>query len=240
MLRTRFSGASLILLAGSAVRGEGTEFSDLDLVVVFPHLDHAWRESFRFGGWPVEAFVHDPETLQYFFEEVDRASGVPSLPRMVFEGIPIPDSAQLAGALKEAAHRLLVAGPPELEPQEVDERRYAVSDMIEDLRAPRSREELVASGCRLYAALGDLFLRSRKQWSASGKALPRAIAEEDPQTARAFARAFDALFTGAGPNVVIQLAERILQPLGGMLFDGFRRDAPATWRRAPAVPQPVR
>ena len=62
--------------------------SDLDLVVVFQKLENAYRESSRFDNWPVEAFVHDSETLNYFFQ-MDRVSGVPSLPNMVNEGVEV-------------------------------------------------------------------------------------------------------------------------------------------------------
>jgi hypothetical protein len=33
------------------------------------------------GGYPIEAFIHDPATLEYFFLEVDRPSGVPACKR---------------------------------------------------------------------------------------------------------------------------------------------------------------
>jgi predicted nucleotidyltransferase len=58
----RYRDASVIFLAGSIVRGESTPFSDLDLVVIFDKLPAAYRESFYFQGFPIEAFVHDPET----------------------------------------------------------------------------------------------------------------------------------------------------------------------------------
>ena len=60
----RYSGADVVLAAGSIVRGEATAYSDLDLVVVYSKLPCAYRESFSFHGLPVEAFVHDPETLE--------------------------------------------------------------------------------------------------------------------------------------------------------------------------------
>ena len=68
----RYADAEVIFLAGSLIRGEGTPTSDLDLVIVFSQLPNAYRESFCFDSWPVEAFVRDPETLRYFFFEVDR------------------------------------------------------------------------------------------------------------------------------------------------------------------------
>src|SRR5690349_7126567 len=86
----RYPGAAVAFAAGSLVRGEGTAYSDLDLVVVYPTLPAAYRESFRFDGLPVEVFVHDPGTLEYFFVEMDAASGIPALPQMVVEGHEIP------------------------------------------------------------------------------------------------------------------------------------------------------
>ena len=83
ILKERFSEAKVIFLAGSALRGEQTPYSDLDLVVVYDKLAAAWRQSFIHKCWPV---VHDPETLTYFFWEMDRPLGVPSLAAMVAEG----------------------------------------------------------------------------------------------------------------------------------------------------------
>jgi predicted nucleotidyltransferase len=45
ILDDRYPGADVIFLAGSLLRGEGTPYSDLDLVVIFERLHHAWRES---------------------------------------------------------------------------------------------------------------------------------------------------------------------------------------------------
>lgn len=50
------------------MRGQGTPHSDLDVVVVLDSLPAAYRESLNQREWPVELFVHDRETLAYFFE----------------------------------------------------------------------------------------------------------------------------------------------------------------------------
>ncbi len=107
----RYPDAVAIFAAGSIVRGEGTPFSDLDLVVVFAELPCAYRESFRFGGYPVEAFVHDPATLEYFFLDADRSSGVPTLPQMFVEGIEIPGPSEMSRSLKRRAAAVIEAGP---------------------------------------------------------------------------------------------------------------------------------
>ncbi len=44
ILASKYSAARVIFLAGSVVRGEGTAYSDLDLVVIFDKLPAAYRE----------------------------------------------------------------------------------------------------------------------------------------------------------------------------------------------------
>lgn len=58
--REKFSDAKVIFLAGSVMRGEGTDFSDLDIVIVYESIEAAFRDSFSFDSWPIEVFVHDP------------------------------------------------------------------------------------------------------------------------------------------------------------------------------------
>ena len=72
IVRERYPDSALVLLAGSVARDEATPASDLDPVIVFDRLEAARRESFETGGWPVEAFVHDPETIAWFAAEIER------------------------------------------------------------------------------------------------------------------------------------------------------------------------
>jgi predicted nucleotidyltransferase len=67
ILESKYAEARVIILAGSIVRGEGTPYSDLDLVVIFDHLISAYPESFYFHNFPVEAFARGRETLNHFF-----------------------------------------------------------------------------------------------------------------------------------------------------------------------------
>src|SRR5688500_1680444 len=68
-LAGRFKGAAFAFVGGSIMRGQGTAASDIDMVVVFPRLERAWRESFMEDEFPVEVFVHDPQTLAYFLDD---------------------------------------------------------------------------------------------------------------------------------------------------------------------------
>jgi hypothetical protein len=231
----RYQDALAVFAAGSIVRGEGTPFSDLDLVVVYAQLPCAYRESFKAGGYPVEAFVHDPATLEYFFLEVDRPSGVPALPQMVAEGIEIPGPSEASRELKRRAAAVLKAGPPALDGDSERRMRYFVSDLLDDLRAPRSLPELVGAGARLYEQLADYHLRRLGLWSAKGKAIPRVLQQADAALCTVYSDAFEELFARGDPRAVIRLTEDLLRESGGPLFDGYRADAPATWRRRPGT-----
>ncbi|QBY01597.1 nucleotidyltransferase domain-containing protein [Rhodophyticola sp. CCM32] len=225
-----FPEASTCMLAGSVVRGDATAYSDLDLVVVFERVENAQRQSFTFGGWPVEAFIHDPQTLEYFFREVDRPSGVPSLPNMVSEGIEIPRETKCGSLMKDLASRILEEGPVQWGQQERENSRYTISDMVEDIREPRNIAELRIVVSNLYSAIADHFLRSQNQWSAKGKSIPRRLMSVDPEFHKRFAEAFEAAFTSDDTTAVIRLCEHVLEPDGGFLFQGYTRHAPKEWR----------
>lgn len=229
--RERFGGAKVIFIAGSVLRGEGTPYSDLDIVVICKRLPAAYRQSFIHEGWPVEAFVHDPETLNYFFWEVDRPSGVPSLPTMVMEGKAIPKENQLSRSLRVSAQAVIEAGPPKWTEPDIQRARYAITDLCDDIRAPRNHAELVASASRLYDLLADFYLRSMGRWSAKSKTLPRKLAEVDPALAKRFIKAFDAAFSAHSSSLILQLSENLLKPYGGFLFDNYKLDALPEWRK---------
>ena len=228
---TRFVDAAAVFAAGSLIRGEGTTSSDLDLVVIFAALPTAYRESFRFGALPVEAFVHDPETLEYFFAEVDRPSGIPALPQMVLEGVEITRPSDLSKALKHRALELLTAGPPPLDVETEMSWRYSVTDLLDDLRGARLGAERVAIGAVLHGELANLYLRHHRKWTGRGKGLHRALRIADPVLCERYSGAFASLFTKGDIQPVVDVAEGMLNKCGGLLFDGYRREAPAAWRK---------
>jgi len=222
--RERYAGARVMFLAGSVMRGEATQTSDLDVVVVFEELADAYREAFTFEGWPVEAFVNDLESLRHFYGG-ERKRGVPSLMRMVLEGVEVPEASEFSAGLKREASEAYEAGPLPFDAEELRLRRYRLTDWADDIRFPRSGEELVASGAWLYQDAADFFFRSRGLWSAHSKTVPRRMREVDAGFASKFLAAFEALFTEKRSGPVVALVEELLAPFGGTLFDGFRMEA---------------
>lgn len=214
----------MLFLAGSVMRGEATPTSDLDIVVVYERLPNAHREAFVYRGWPVEAFVHDAETLEQFFES-DRKRGLPAMMSMVSEGVEIPEASEFSTGLKRRARELIEGGPPPWDEEELKLRRYRLTDWVDDVRFPRSPEELVATGAYLYQDVADFYFRTRGLWAAHSKTIPRRLMQANAAFADTFLRAFDALFADKRAEPVITLVEEMLEPFGGPLFEGFRKEA---------------
>jgi hypothetical protein len=227
-LSTRFSGASHLFVAGSIMRGEGNELSDIDLVVVFPKLPRAWRESFIMDGFPIEAFVHDAETLAYFIEQ-DIKSGAPIVVHMVANGVIVGDL-EPAGAMQQQARSLLESGPSPLSGEPYDTMRYFLSDLADDLRAERPTNEVAALSALAYPRLIDLILLGRRRWTGKGKWGPRLLQRFDPDLADVAAKAFvDAVRSNKA--ALLSLIDQELARHGGAYFDGYRVDAPVEARR---------
>ena len=228
--RSRFPDAVALFCAGSVVRGEHTPHSDLDIVVLFDSVPNAWRESVIVEAWPVELFVHDLETLAHFVQD-DCQRGRPSLASMLADAFVFPKPSAFSDRVQAWAQDILQR-PPALSSIELDDGRYFISDLVDDLRDPRPRSELIATAAKLHEQLGSFVLNANNRWSGTGKHLARRLHELDPALAEAFHAAFDAVFINSDPQPLISFAERILEPFGGPLFDGYRTEAPATARSA--------
>lgn len=228
--KERHPSAKALLLAGSVVRGDATAFSDLDLVVIYEHVNNAKRQSFTYDGWPVEAFVHDPQTLEYFIQEVDGPSGVPTLANMICEAVEVPKPTKYGQEIKCFSKKFLNAGPMPWGQQERENSRYAISNMVDDIRAPRSTDELRPVIANLYTAIANHYCRSRTQWAAKGKSIPRRLTSLDPEFSQRFAQAFEVAFVQNDVVALIDLSQDVLEADGGFLFDGYNRNAPDEWR----------
>ena len=230
ILQTKYPSAEFAFLAGSIVRGEGTQFSDLDIVIIYKELPNAFRESFYFRKFPVETFVHTPETLNYFIFDFDRPSTVGSLARMVSEGIEAPKKSELSEKLKRLANEYL-AYPPKISEDEKRNICCRITDLVDDIRAPRSKEELTASATVLYTLLADFYFRANGFWSAKSKSIPRNLQKINPKLRQKFRASFEELFVAGKPEKVIELAEELLEPHGGFMFDGLRLDSSPDCRK---------
>jgi len=223
-LATRFPESAFAFVAGSIMRGQGTTSSDIDLVVVFPHVETAWRESFMEDGFPVETFVHDPQTLAYFLEN-DLKSGCPVMIGMVASGKIIGPEAERAKVVQTRAAQTLARGPLPLSKSDYDVLRYKVSDLADDLRGDRPPAEVRAIAAQLYQQLADLTLLGRGRWTGRGKWAPRLLENLDQDLANTFDDAFRRAAEGDGA-ALLAAADAELALHGGHYFAGYKHQAP--------------
>jgi GNAT superfamily N-acetyltransferase len=226
----RYPDADLVILAGSVALGRATPTSDLDLVIVSVEDEEApFRESFTALGWPVEAFVHTPETVRGFMR-VDVAERGRGMPRMVSTGVVIRDVARIAEGLRDEALTMIEAGPPPMSVEDLEFRRYVVTDLLHDFLGDPSGEESSLTAAHLAEETARLHLILARAWQGNGKWLLRELREADPPFADRWVAAVDAHRSGdAGP--MERLAVEVLEESGGPLFEGYRASGKEVLRR---------
>lgn len=231
LCENKYSNANAVFWAGSVATGSGyTNRSDLDIVVVFEKIENAYREAFSYEGWKIDAFIHDIETLRYFFEEIDGKSGIPALPQMVLTGILITSPSPLSEEIKTLASKIIEAGPPIWSNEQLDRSRFFITDLLDDIVCPRNRATQIASAARLYELLAEFYFRAQNKWRASGKTILQYLKKHDYDFASQYRDAFEDVFKYGHTQKLNELILKILEPYGGLLWEGYRADAPKDWR----------
>lgn len=231
LLNDKYKGADSIIWSGSVLRGQFSKHSDLDIVVLYSKIEKPYRESYYYKDWPIDAFINDIETLNYFFTELDGPSGYPVLMSLVKEGIVLPRATKISDASKQLADDILKAGPPELTLNQISMRRYLITDLLDDLKAPNDKSETLAISAELYAQISDFYLRANKKWSAKGKWLARRLFQEDKNLAAELHGAFEKINRSGITENLDSVIEKILKPFGGLLWDGYYLPGEKNWRK---------
>jgi GNAT superfamily N-acetyltransferase len=225
LIKERYVQAKAIFWAGSVSVNQGTSASDLDLVIVFEKVAHAYREAFIYEGWPIDAFIHDIDTLRYFFEESRTGNGISGLCYMILNGREVTNPGIFSENVKTLAQEVLNAGPAIWDQEQINKERFLITDVLDDIKYPTGRDEQIASAAWLLEALGQFYFRSQNKWCASGKSIIRYLKSDNPDLALEFTQAFESLFQ-TGHSVALELlVMKILEPYGGLFWNGFRSDA---------------
>ncbi|QBE64453.1 nucleotidyltransferase domain-containing protein [Pseudoduganella lutea] len=231
-LLPRWPDAKVAIIGGSIARGEATPTSDIDLLLVFDRVDHAWRDTFKVGAQTVELFGHDPATFDYFCRTVDRPAGRMPLVEMVLDGVSLLPDTGAAAWLRTHARELFDLGPPAPTPAMLAGHRYAITTLLEDLIDGTAPDETLATAVKLYDTLALFALRAAGAWTGDGKHLARRLRAVDPALATDLVAAMAALAAdpAAGKALFDTAARRTLAPHGGLLLEGYTAPAPAGWR----------
>lgn len=225
LVRERYPQAVWAVLAGSVLTAHRTAGSDLDIVVVLPFGDPLAprRESLVFRDWPVELFVHDDQTLDWWLGK-ERPQRKPTLHRMVCGTPVVGDPAERRAACRAA----LDAGPEPMAPAQLEAARYGLTDLLDDLvhATDPGERQVIAATLWTNAAHGALVAANR--WDGTGKWLLRELRSLDESRGAVFEAGLADRWLAAqdDPAAVEAFARGVLERLGGPLFDGYLAVAP--------------
>jgi predicted nucleotidyltransferase len=222
LVAERFPDAVQAWLGGSVSAGRSTDTSDLDITVLLPDGGHVRRESTRYADWPVELFVHT-ESSVYHFVAKDLLRRRPTMARLVAESVPLlgPDG---GADLRQDCRRVLDAGPPPFTDEELDYRRYALTDLLDDLAGTPPAREAAAVAIDVWRSTAELALGLTRHWCGGGKWLAREVQDLDRQLAGRLDAALRHALSG-DTALLVAAADGVLGQCGGRLWDGFALSA---------------
>lgn len=215
-----FPGSSLAIVGGSTSSGTRTPTSDVDLLVLGEAIFEDGRSSlagtYHYGGQTFEVFAHTAAGFEEWAERGVREFR-PVIVDMLVSGTPVLDDGAFDG-LRRRWTTVYAAGPV-FSDRERMARRYAITDLIDDLTDAVDPVETHVIAFTLYERLAELILLSGRRWIGTGKNLPRRLREFDAR--RAETLVFPLI---AGDLLAFRdRAADELEHLGGRLRDGFVR-----------------
>lgn len=220
IIKPQFLNCDVALLGGSVARGEETKTSDLDIVIIDSNLSKCYRESFMSNGWPVEVFVHNFTTYKEYFKS-DCKRGKPTLPQLVSEGIILKGELETVTSLKQEAQQLIDQGPEKWSEGLIRQKRYFLTDALDDFIGATKREEELFIANLLADLVHEFVLRVNGQWVGNSKWFIRVLRKYDSSFAEQFVEAFDHFYRTGEKKKLIAFVEKTLENYGGRLFEGF-------------------
>ncbi len=199
-------------------------------MIVYELVPNAYREAFIYEGWPIDAFIHDPDTLRYFCGKLEVSDGRPALINMILQGQEILAQNSVSIEAKAIAAEALANGPDIWTKGQIDKERFLITDILDDIKFPKNKEEQITSAVHLFEPLLQFYFRGQKKWAASGKSLIRLFKTENSELAEEWTAAFENMVKTGDATAVEAVVAKIVEPHGGFLWDGFKSDAPVEWK----------
>lgn len=208
----RFNPVLGIIVAGSILRGEGDERSDIDTFVIFEG-DYRQRVQKLFKGVRFEIFANPPQRVPQYFQE-EQADGGASTAHMIATGHILLNRAPIVDDLRKQAQEVLNE-PPKYSATFLSLERYMAADSFENALDLRERDPamgLTLLGAALARMLAYYF---QKQ----GKYVPRhkdmlAVLREDSPELAGLVEAFWAASGDARFEIACKIADMTIETRG--------------------------
>lgn len=178
----RFDKVLGIIAAGSILRGNGDENSDIDTFII---IDSDYRQRIQkfFNGVRFELFVNAPQFIPQYFDE-EQNGGSASTAHMLATGHVVLNQSPLIDKFRQEAQEIL-HGKPVYDEQSLINQRYMLADRFENALDLRERDPMMGL-VLIGAALSDMLVY---QFQKQGKWIPRhkdilaILRNEEPQLA---------------------------------------------------------
>jgi hypothetical protein len=223
VLDARFPDAVGGLVAGSSARGDATPSSDLDLIVLLAGRPAPMRSTGRVQGRLVEFFVHTEDSFVVFIDREHRRRRSPLL-HMCAHGLIIRDQDGRLAQLQDLARDRWAAGPARLTDDELEDRRYRLTALLDDLVDETNPVDRAALAAAVFTDVADLALVSRGLWSGAGRWLSRRLRDMDGELSEALLAGLRAAVHGE-VSLLKSCGDAELERIGGPLDSGYERHA---------------
>ncbi|MER6425764.1 nucleotidyltransferase domain-containing protein [Streptomyces sp. NPDC001137] len=221
VVEERHPAARAAFLGGSVLTEHRTPLSDLDIVVLLHGTPAPYRESLQAGDWPVELFVHTDESWHTFVDREVRKRRSPLL-WMCANSTLLFDMDGIGERLATEARKLALAGPPPTTPEEIEDFRYAITDLLDDLAGSTDPGEQLFISSELARRTGELALALGDAWRGGGKWLARRLEDTAPGLNTRLHHAVRGALNGQ-PEALVYVVDEVLSRAGGRLWAGYRR-----------------
>ncbi|CAG7643429.1 nucleotidyltransferase domain-containing protein [Actinacidiphila bryophytorum] len=214
--------ARAAFLGGSVITDRRTATSDLDIVILLHGAPAPYRLNVHEHGWPAELLVHTEESWHTFVEREVRNRSSP-LMWMCADGVMLLDRDGVGARISTHAKSLAAAGPPPTSAEEIDDRRYALTDLLDDLTGCTDPGERLFICTELARRTAELTLALNTAWNGGGKWLTRRLDATAPGLSK---QLHDGVHQALGGRVemLIEVVDEVLLQAGGRLWVGYRRN----------------
>lgn len=152
---------------------------------------------------------------------MDCKRGRPSLPQLVSEGIALKGKDEIVAELKREANELLNKGPEKWTEETMKQKRYFITDTLDDFIGATKREEELFIANLLADLIHEYVLRVNGQWLGNSKWFIRVLRRYDEKYAEQFVVAFDHFYKTGEKRELVAFVEKTLDQYGGRMFEGF-------------------
>lgn len=199
-----------------------TATSDLDLVAVTDRaIEAPYRATVVEESWPVEMFVHTPESWITYRDREIRSRHI-AITAICASGVILIDRDGEARRMQAEARLLLEKGPL-VTVEEWERLRYGLTDQILDLQGSQSPSETLFIANDVANTVCRVIAAHHRRWPGRGKRSIRVLADIDQVRSAALTDALRRVFATDDTGPLVDLALQALAMVGGPLYEGFRQ-----------------